>query len=525
MEIKKIDVWKILSYILIGLIISPIIYIFINSFKPNSELTNHIFDFLLKEYIINTTLILIPTVIFTLIIGFGLAYFETFYEYKFRSFFRYTNFLSFAIPSYLFAYIYVDFLTGPLHLFLGKYGFNVYIDIANIKGVIFILSISFYPYVYITTRAYMKRISMDLIYSSKLLGQSNFQTLYNIILPLSRPAIITGIMLVIMETLNAFGVPYFFGIRVFSTGIYDSWINNYDLDGANKLSLILIIVVLLFLFIEKLSRRKIKYVFNKNTKIKRKKLIGIKHILVLLFFFSVFLFTLFFPILYIFRWMYLSIGYVYFSDILINTKNTLGILMYSSFFVLFIAIYLTNTNRLDKKKWIINKLSSIGYSIPGSVIAVGFLSIFISIDLLLIKLGITESMTLIKSPIIIIFAYTTRFLSLSYNPIESSIEKNGNSLHESSRLLGMNRLNTFFKVDIFMQKTAIISSFLLLSIEIIKEMPLASMLLSNNTLSIQMKNYASDEELVLVGFPALVLISITLFLISVYNYIDMKGEE
>ncbi|WP_066901017.1 ABC transporter permease [Streptobacillus notomytis] len=525
MEIRKINVWKILSHILIGLIISPIIYIIINSFKPNSDLTNHIFEYLLKEYVINTAFILIPTVFLTFIIGVGLAYFETFYDFKFRNFFRYTNFLSFAIPSYLFAYIYVDFITGPFYVFLKKHGVNMYLDIANIKGAIIMLSIAFYPYVYITSRAYMKRISMDLIYSSKLLGQSNFQTLYKVILPVSRPAIITGLMLVIMETLNAFGVPFFFGIRVFSTGIYDSWINNYDLDGANKLSVILIIIVLFFLFIEKLSRRKIKYCTGKNIKIKREKLKGIKHILVLSFFFTVFFFTLLFPIIYIFRWVYFSIGYVYIKDVLINTKNTLFILFYTAIFVLIFALFLTNVNRLSKRKWIINKLSSVGYSIPGSVIAIGFLSIFIGIDLILINSGITENMLLIKSPLILVFAYTTRFLSLAYTPIESSIEKNGNSLHESSRLLGMGKLKTFFKVDIFMQKIAIISAALLLSIEIIKELPLAALLLTKTTLSIQMKNYASDEELVLIGVPALILISITLVLICIYNHFDMKGED
>lgn len=525
MEIRKINVWKILSYIFIGLIISPIIYIFTNSFKPNSELTNHIFEFLLKEYMLNTLMILIPTIILTLLIGVGLAYFETFYDFKFRKFFRYTNFLSFAIPSYLFAYIYVDFLTGPLHIFLKKYDMNIYLDIANIKGAIFILSISFYPYVYITSRAYMKRISMDLIYSSKLLGQSTFQTFYKVILPVSRPAIITGLMLVIMETLNAFGVPFFFGIRVFSTGIYDSWINYYDLDGANKLSIILIGIVILFLFLEQYSRRKIKYSLSRNSKVKREELKGVKHILVLIFFFSVFFITLLFPIIYILRWLYLSIDYLSISDVLINTKNSLYILFTSILFIIIIALFLTNINRLDKNKWLMNKLSSIGYSMPGSVIAIGFLSIFISIDLFMIEKGITDSMILIKSPLIIIFAYTTRFLSLAYTPIESSIEKTGNSLHESARLLGMSKLKIFFKVDIFMQKTAILSAILLMSIEIIKEMPLAAMLLSNSTLSIQMKNYASDEELVLVGLPALILITITLVLISIYNYLDTKGEE
>lgn len=527
MEIRKLKFWENLSYILLGLIVSPIIYIFFNSFKKNSELTDHIIEFLLKEYIINTLLILIPVMIFTLCIGVGLSYFETFYEYKFRKFFKYTNILSFAIPSYLFAYIYVDFLTGPVYLFLKNFGINWYIDIANIKGAIFILTISLFPYVYISTRSAMKKISMDLIHTSKLLGKNSFKTFLHLILPLTKPAIISSSLLVMMETLNAFGVPFFFGIRVFSTGIYDAWINYYDLDGAMKLSSILLSFVLFILFMEHLLKSKIKYETLKISPIKRIKLKGIKEVFVILFHLIIFIFSLLLPLLYLIRWLFLAINHIYYKDILQYTKLTFYVLFISSFIIIILALFLTNITRLKntKRKILFNKIATLGYSVPGSVIAVGFLSIFISIDLFLIEKGYIESMWLIKSPIIILFAYTTRFLSVAYLPIENSIEKTGNVLHNSSRILGYSHLKTFFKVDIFMLKGAILSSFLLVSIEIIKEMPLAAMLLSSNTLAVQMKHYASDEELSLIALPAIILIFFTFIFINLYNYIDMKGED
>lgn len=522
MEIKKINFGNILSYIVLALVVSPILYIFIKAFNPNTELTKHIFKYLLKEYMINTFLILIPTVFFTFIIGVSLAYFETFYEYKLRNFFKYINVLCFALPSYLLSYIYVDLLDGIVYNLTG-----IYVDIANIKGAIFILSIAFFPYVYICSRSSMKKISMDIIYTSKMLGSGSIKTFFKIILPMSRLSIISGLMLVVMETLNSFAVPYFFGIRVFSTGIYDAWINYYDLDGAVKISAILICIVIFILFIEQLSKKNIVYDTREIVKIKRVKLSLFRESLVILYMFIISLFSFFIPLYAIFRWLILSIKYNKYSDIFIYTKTTIYVLIVSVLVIIIVALFLTNINRFkkNKSKYIINKIANIGYSIPGSVIAIGFLSIFISLDLFLIKKGITDSMLLIKSPLIIVLAYMTRFLSVAYIPLESSIEKTGNNIHYSSRILGMSHIKTFFKIDIYQQKLAIISAFLLLSVEIIKEMPLAAMLLNQSTLAVKMKNYASDEELVLIAFPAIILVLIAGILIYIYNSMDTKDDK
>lgn len=522
---KKIKFIDILIYILLGLIISPIIYIFFNSFKENSELTKHIFENLLSEYILNTFIILIPTLILTLIMGVSFAYFETFYDFKFRSIFKYIIILSFAIPNYVLGYIYVDFFTGPLYMFLSKYNINLYIDIANIYTLSIILSLSFYPYVYIVSRSYMKKISLDLIHSSLLLGKNTFTTFLKVIIPISKPAIISALSLVLMETLNAFALPYFFGIPVFSTGIYDSWINYYDLDGAIKLSSIIMTFILIFLVLENLSRKNKKYIMKVGT-IKRIKLNKKDETILISIFFIVFLLSFFIPIIYLLRWAILSYSYIDFSYLLELTINTLNILIPSVLFIIFISILIISRLRFKNKKynWIISRLISIGYSIPGSVIAIGFLSIFLFFDNFFIEKGIFDNLILIKSPFLIVVAYTTRFIYLSYFNLENSINSSGNIFHYASRLLGYSSLKTFFKVDIFLLKNAIISSAILISVEILKEMSLSSLLANANTLASQMKNYASDEELSLIAFPALILISISLFLLVIYNKIESEKK-
>lgn len=526
-NMKKIKFWNIFSYVVLGLVISPILYIFFNSFKPNSELTDHIFTNLLKEYVINTLLIIIPVVILTTIIGILLAYFETFYDYKFRKFFKYTNILSFAIPSYLFAYIYVDMITGPIYQFLLKHNINLYIDIANKKGAVFILTIAFYPYVYITTSSYMRKMSMNLIYSSKLLGKNSIQTFFKLIIPMSRPAIIAGVSLVIMESLNAFGVPYFFGIPVFSTGIYDAWINYYDLDGAIKLSSILMIVVFSILFFEKILKRGENYKIEKATPIKRYKLKKKYEILLLIFLFTLFSVSFLIPILYLFRWVSLTINVMQYGEILEWTKNTIVIMLIATAVIIIITLFLTNVNRREKEKnrWIFDKITALGYTIPGSIIAIGFLSIFITIDTFLIDKGIISEMVLIQSSSILIVAYVTRFMSIAYTNIKAAQNKIGNSHHEVSRTLGKGPLKTFFLVDLPMMKSSVIASILLVSIEIMKELPLVSLLSNKTNLAIAMKNYAADEELSLIGMLAFIMILVTLIMMIIYNKIENRGEK
>lgn len=511
---NEINVWIGLSYLILFIIVSPLFYIFLNSFKKNTEITENIFKYLLKDYVVNTLILVVFTTLFSIVIGFLIAYFEVFYDYKFKKILRTCNLLSFAIPSYIFGYIYTDIFTS-----FSLVHFNIYIDIQNIYGSIAILTIAFYPYVYIVSKSYLKKISMNLVYSSQLLGKNSIQTFFKLIIPLSKAPILLGGSLVFMETLNAFGVPFFFGLPVFSTGIYDSWIGYYDLDGAIKLSSILMFFVLLILFCQKILFRNIFFYNTGEYEIKSLKLNGLKEIGVLSFIFFVVVISFIIPVLYLFRWVKYSYKYIFFREVYNWTLNTLFILIVSSLLILIISIFTTNVKRGRKNRgdFIIDSLSTVGYSTPSSIIAIGFLSIFIFIDRSLFE----NKFIFINSIVPIVFAYSTRFLSLSYNNINTHILKIGNSYHESSRLLGKSHLYTFFNVDLPMLKSSIISSFLLVSIEILKEMPIVALLYNKNTLSIQMKNYASDERLSMVGIPALILISITSILILIYN----KGEN
>lgn len=531
---KKRPSWSLFfSFLLLLLISIPIIYIFANVFNPIKDTTKFFFEKSLFEYIKNSVILVFLTGFFASALGVFLAYFESFYEYKYKKFFKFALVLPFAIPSYLFAYIYTDFFSysGWLISFLrNNFDIRIHFDIMNLWGGIFILSISFFPYIYIILRGFLAKFPSNLIESSKSLGLSEFQIFWRVLMPLSRPAIVAGASLCIMETLNAYGMPKYFGIEVFSTGIYKAWIDYSDLNAAIKLSAILLIFVFSLIILEKIFRKPFTFTTTKLRQNKLKKL-SKKGEFWLVFGFSIVLFfSLILPIIHLFIWfskVYMDVDYISLIKI---CKDTLFMTLGSTFLIIFIALFLNESirNKAGLLKKFFSNLANLGYSIPGSVIAIGMLIIFIKFDHFLAKvyefLGIKETLFLTLSPLILMASYAIRFLALGYNAIEAKLKALGNSFYEASLSLGKSKFQTFLRVDLPLLKLPIFSAFLLIFIEILKELPLSSLFASAEftTLAFEISRYASDEELELSSAPALVTVFSSLLLLFIFNFLNKK---
>ncbi len=517
MEIKKSYKVDFINNILLGIFIFPVIYIFFKSFGKISENTLYIIKTFLYTYTKNTLLILIPTVILSTIIGVFLAYFESFYNFKFRNFFKYANILAFCIPSYILGYIYYDIFTSYFY-----YHFKISYSIANIYGAIIILSLAFYPYIYIFTRSYFKKIPTNIIDSSTILGKSNFKTFFKILLPLSKPVLFLAIMLVMIETINSYGLPSFFGIEVFSTGIYKVWINNYDSKGSFLLSSILLLFIFIIIhIINKYIGKKSYYKLEHNSKDYKRKNLSLKNeIIVVSFYIIIFTLSFVIPLLYLLRWttlVYLDTDYVAMYNI---SKNSILLASSASIIIVIISLIILEINRLKDNK-VFSKLFLLSYSIPGSVISITLLSIFISID----RIFFEDTLIISKSALVLILAFIFRFSTISYNNIKSNINKIGNDFYETSLVLSKSRFKTFFLIDLPMLKNSIISSMLLIFIEVIKELPLTSINGRIETLAMRIDNYAADENLAFISIPSLLLILFCLIAISIYIHYEKREKN
>ena len=533
----NLNFWSFFSILAVLFVSTPIIIIALNVSNPMNETMQHIVDNLLTSYIKNTLIISIGTGFFTILIGVSMAYFVSFYNFPMRKFFSWALILPLAIPDYIGAHVYANIFSysGFIPTILrDKFGLQYNLDIMNNYGAIFVFSLCFYPYVYIIVKSFLSKQSNALIEVSKSLGKNNREIFWKVLLPLSRGAIVGGVTLVILEVLNAFGLPNYFGIQTFSTGIFRAWFSFKDIDSAVKMAAMLLVCTYLVIVLEKFMRRKISYSFS-NTKVKfivRQDLPLKESIKLTIAAFGVFLLAFLIPIMQLIYWAKLTYKSVLTKEFFSLIGNSLIITLISTFIIIVISTIISNTTRLNKGKLslVLSKLATMGYSIPGAVIAIGMLMFFITLDKSLVplytKLGIEETLVLTLSFALLISAYVVRFLAISFNNVESGFEKIGTKFHEASRTLGRGITGTFFKVDLPMMKGSLLGAGILVFIEIIKELPLTLLLRPFNfeTLATVIKKYSEDEMLPEASIPSLILIAVCILLLLIFNKIG-KGEK
>ena len=262
----KINSWFISSFIISLFVIIPILTVFTSFFQETTNYFEILRESFFLEYILNSLSLLIGVLFFTFILGVGSAYIVSFYEFPGSNFFKWSLILSFAVPSYIYAYSLFAFFDNYgtafsiLKYLFGEGEYNKVIPkFDGMFGLILSISFSLFAYVYILVRSsflYQSQNSIDL---GKNLGFSKLKTFYSIILPGARPAIVAGLSLVAMETLAEFGAVDFFSVNTLTTGIYNAWIAFDDLAFANRISFFLLLFIFIIFISENLSRRKAKY--------------------------------------------------------------------------------------------------------------------------------------------------------------------------------------------------------------------------------------------------------------------------
>ena len=518
----KYNIW-FFSSLIIALIVSlPIITIFFSFFSETSNYLIVLKNTFLFDYINNSLIILVSVLIITFLLGTISAYFISFYEFPLSKFFSWALILAFAIPGYIYAFSIIAFFENYgtaysilINLF-GEYNYNPHIPkLDGVLGSIIAISFSLFPYVYVLTRSSFFFQSNNYIEVGQNLGLSEKETLFRIILPSARPAIIAGLALVAMECLSDFGTVSIFSVSTLTTGIYNSWLSFDDLNSANQISFILLIFILALLSIEIYSRKEAKYHqpgrgFKPINKIK---LSGKKSLLAFSFCAMVFFISFVFPVSQMIYWTLKFPKYIQDINILKINLNTIYLVGLSSLVLVLISLFINYGSRISKSK-ILNYLTNFsisGYAIPGVILAVAFITLFSNLSDIInanTNLGSTKKL-FIGSIFGLILAYFIRFFSLSFNGIKSSYEKINNSIDESAYLLGYSKIKTFSRIHVPYLKNNIILIIVLISLEIIKELPITMILRPFNfeTFATQAYVYASQDLLEAAALPSLFLIS------------------
>jgi iron(III) transport system permease protein len=519
---KKLNIWYISSICVSLFVAIPIITVFSSFFSTTSDYLILLKATFLKDYVINSAIILIGVLFLTFVFGVLSAYFVSFYNFWGVSFFKWALILSFAVPAYIYAYSLTAFFENYGSLFslltnlFGEGNYNKYIPkFDGMVGAIISMSFSLFGYVYVLTRASFYNQSNNLIEVSKNLGLSARESFFKIILPSARPAIVAGLSLVAMECLSDFGTVSFFNVSTLTTGIYNSWLAFDDLNTANQLSFFLLLIILSLFLIENYSRGAAKYHQNSNTgfrKIQKIDLKSNKSILPIIFCSMIFFLSFIFPLSQMIYWTVKFPKYFQDTNIISLNFNTLLLVVLASLVLVTLAFLINFGNRISKSK-ILDNLSIFsisGYAIPGIILAVAFISFFSWLsDVLTNSFGfISIKKIFIGSIFGLIAAYFIRFYSLAFNGIKSSYLKINQSIDDSSYLLGYSKFRTFRKVHFPNLKHSIYLISILIAIEIIKELPITLILRPFNfeTFATKAYAYASQDLLEAAALPSLFLI-------------------
>lgn len=539
---QHFNMWALLSLVFIFIILIPNLLIGFNLFTEPTENWAHIKEYLLKDYIYNSVVLITFTAMLTMIIGTSLAWIIINYRFPLRNFFKWGLILPLAIPAYIGAYTYQGILnySGTIQSTL-RNTFDIHVtsqkffNIMSIPGAIFIFTIFLYPYVYVITKGFLENQSSSMFENARLLGGGPFTIFFRAGLPLSRAAITGGVVLVILEVLNDYGVVSYFGIQTFSTAIFRTWYGMKDLDSALKLAGILMFIVIIVLVFERIIRGRKSYGYSSANfrPIEAQPLKGPSKWVAFAYCSVIFLIAFLIPVAQLIHWSIMTFDRIFSPEFLKLIYNSVFVAFIASSIIVFIALIVGNYTRLHKGIFpkVASRVITLGYSIPGAAIAIAVITIFVAFDGFMRSFSdyfnLNSAVVLRTTLVMLTSAYIIRFLAVGYNAIEAGFEKIGSSFTEASRGLGSSTLKTFFRVDIPMLRGAIFGGFILVFVDILKELPLTLFLQPFNfsTLATQAFRYANDEMVQEAALASILIIIVSAICIFYFHKVLDKEKS
>ena len=525
---KTQRLWKP-GIILLAILFSlPVFTILSFLFQPSNEVWQHLVDTVLGEYLTNSVLLMSGVGAGTLVIGVGCAWLTSVCVFPGKKFFAWALLLPLAFPGYIIAYTYTGMLdyAGPVQTWLREltgWGLGEYFfpEIRSLGGAITMFSLVLYPYVYLLSRAAFLEQSVCVLEVSRTLGCSVWSSFYRVALPLARPAIVAGLSLAMMETLADYGTVAYFGLGVFTTGIFRTWFGLGDAAAAAKLASILLLCVFMLVVIERWSRKRAQYhhTTNRYTRLPQYQLTGYRALLAVCACFVPLFFGFLLPAFQLGLWSFETYEHMVDASFVQLTTNTILLALGAAVIAVVLALFLAYGKRLLKSNSVTAAIRVVatGYAIPGTVVAVGVIIPFAwfdnSLDSLLREhFGFSSGLLLSGSLFAVMFAYMVRFLAISIQSMEAGLGKVKHSMDEAARSLSYTPREILFHVHLPLMKGTVLTAFLIVFVDVMKELPATLILrpFNFNTLAVRAFELASDERLADSSTAALMIVAVGL---------------
>jgi len=515
-----------LSLVVAALFLIPLLSVLFSLTQSGDGTWTHLVSTVLPGYLLNTAVLVTGVGIGVPVIGAGTAWLVTMCRFPGRRVFEWALILPLAVPAYVMAYAYTDFLqpAGPVQTLLREVTGLAYRDywfpeIRSLGGAVAMLVLVLYPYAYMLSRTAFLDQSVCALDVSRTLGCGPWASFFRVALPLARPAIIAGTALALMETLADFGTVSFFGVPNFTTGIVRAWIAFGDRTTAGQLSSILLIFVFLVLWMEAQSRGKARFhqATNRYQKLPGRRLRGAAAAAAFAACFLPLLLGFLLPAAVLLA-MAIEAGDSQFGRRYLElVGNSVTLAAITALLAVGLATLMAYGRRLQGTPAVqaANRLAALGYAIPGTIIAVGVLVPFAAFDNALdawlrASFGISTGLLLTGSVAALVFAYLVRFLAVSLNTVEAGLGKIRPSMDDAARALGARPLGMLARVHAPMMGPTLLTAGLVVFVDVMKELPATLVMRPFNfdTLAVQAHNFAADERLTEAATPALTIVAV-----------------
>ena len=515
-----------LALVIAGLCAIPVVSVLTNVFVPSQGTWQHLAETVLPRYVTNTVYLVLGVGCGVLAIGVATAWLVTMCRFPGRRLFEWALILPLAVPAYVMAYTYTDFLqfSGPVQGLLREvtgWGPDDYWfpHVRTLGGAIAMLSLVLYPYVYLLSRAAFLEQSVCALEVSRTLGCGPWASFFRVALPLARPAIAGGVALALMETIADFGTVSFFGVQTFTTGIVRAWFSMGDRVAAAQLSALLLCFVLGVLLLERWSRGPARYhhTSGRYQRLPGYALAGWRAALASLACFLPLALGFLVPagVLLV---MSIEVGDAQFGTRFLRlVLNSFTLAAVTALLAVLLAVLMAYGVRLQPSRMALgaNRIAAMGYAVPGTVIAVGVLIPFALFDNALdswmrARFGVSTGLLLTGTIAALVFAYLVRFLAVSLNTVEASLGKIKPSMDDAARSLGVGPGGTLVRVHAPLMWGSLLTAGLVVFVDVMKELPATLIMRPFNfdTLAVQAYNLASDERLTEASTASLAIVAV-----------------
>ena len=518
--------WTLATLAIACLVAMPVVVVLSRVLIPTDGVWSHLASTVLPYYLANTAQMIIGVGTGTLVLGVGTAWLVTMCRFPGSRVLEWALLLPMAVPAYVMAYVYTDLLqfVGPVQTTLREvmgwtrrdYWFP---EIRSLGGAVVMLTLVLYPYVYLLSRAAFLEQSVCVLEVSRTLGRGPYRSFFGVALPLARPAIVAGLALVLMEVLADFGTVQYFAVDTFTTGIYRTWFAMGQPVAAAQLASVLMLFVLTLLLVERWSRgaAKFHHTTSRYRTLPSYRLRGLRGALALVACVLPLILGFFVPGAALVRLAMRE------GDALLGQMfwrlATNSVLLASLTAVLAVALALVIAYGLRLRPSPVLKgaarVASMGYAVPGSVIAIGVLIPFARFDnaldaFMVEHFGISTGLLMSGTIGALVFAYLVRFLAVSFNTIEASLGKIRQNMDHASRILGQTASSTLRKVHAPLMLGSLLTAGLLVFVDVMKELPATMIVRPFNfdTLAVRTYQLASDERLAEAAAPALAIVAV-----------------